>query len=78
MPVPRDDSPRFIVKMALRKALKLVRSLRRQITDLDEDVMTANLIEELDISGWEIRKIPGRSAGFTFEAPDAPPKGSQR
>ncbi len=56
----------FILKMALRKALKLVRGLRRQITDVDEKI-----IDELDTSGWEITQKPSR-AGFTFETPTSP------
>jgi hypothetical protein len=62
----------FILKMALGKALKLIRGLRRQIADIDESTMSKKIIDELDISGWEFTQKPGRSAGFTFETPDDP------
>jgi hypothetical protein len=35
--------------MALRRALKLVRGLRKQITELDERIMTTKLLDELHI-----------------------------
>jgi hypothetical protein len=36
----------FVIKMALRNALKLVRRLRKQVSDIDEDMMATKLIEE--------------------------------
>lgn len=72
---PPEETLHFIVQMALRRALKLVRGLRKQITDLDERIMTTKLIRELHVSGWEIRKRPDApSAGFTFEPPEGPQK----
>jgi hypothetical protein len=47
---------RFVLKMALRNALKMVKGLRKQISDVDEDVMVLKLIEELKASGYEIAK----------------------
>jgi hypothetical protein len=48
---------------------------RKQITDLDERIMTTKLLRELHISGWEIRKRPDEpSAGFTFKTPEGPEK----
>ncbi len=58
--------------MALRKALRLIRGLRRQITDVDESIMTTKTIDELEISGWEITQKPDRSAGFVVETPTGP------
>ena len=58
--------------MALRRALKLVRGLRKQINDIDENIMAKKMIDDLDVSGWEIRKKPGGNAGFTFEPPEGP------
>jgi hypothetical protein len=43
MSLPDDRGLRFVIKMALRNALKLVRGLRKQITELDEDVMARAL-----------------------------------
>jgi hypothetical protein len=54
------------------KALRLVRGQRKQTTDIDEDIMTKAILDDPDISGWQITKIPGRSAGFTFEPPTGP------
>jgi hypothetical protein len=58
-----------VIKMALRNALRLVRGLRKQISDLDEDVMTIKLIQEIEMSNYQITKKPGAS-GHTFEAPE--------
>lgn len=44
---------KFGLKMALRKALKLIRGLRKQINDLDENVMVRKILEDLEISGWK-------------------------
>jgi len=46
--------------------------LRKQISDTDEDIMAQKLVDELDTSGWEVRKKPGGHAGFTFEPPEGP------
>jgi hypothetical protein len=67
-----DSTVHFLVKRALHKALRLVRGQRKQTTDIDEDIMTKAILDDLDISGWQITKIPGRSAGFTFEPPTGP------
>jgi hypothetical protein len=74
--MPQEDSIRFLLKMALRKALKLIRSLRKQVSDIDEDIMANKMLDELDISGWEIRKKPSGHAGFTFEPPEGPDTGT--
>jgi hypothetical protein len=58
----------FVLKMQLRKALSLIKGLRRHISDADEDVIVLKLLEELDVAGFEIVKKPG-SAGFTFDTP---------
>jgi hypothetical protein len=75
MPRSPEDSVLFLVKMALRRAFKLVLGLRRQISDTDEDIMAKKLVDDLDVSGWEIRKRPDApSAGFTFKPPEGPEK----
>jgi hypothetical protein len=66
-----DQSLRFVIKMALRNALKLIRGLRKQISDSDEDVMTIKLIKEIEMSNYEIVKKAG-APGHTFEAPEGP------
>jgi hypothetical protein len=58
-----DAALRFVLKMALRNALKLVNGLRKQIGDIDEDVIVAKLIEELRMSSYEIVKKPGAAVG---------------
>jgi hypothetical protein len=53
--------------MAVRNSLKLVKGLRKQIGDLDEDVMVGKLLDELRMSSYEIVKKPG--TGHMFEPP---------
>ena len=57
-----------MIKMALRNALKLVRGLRKQISDIDEDVMTAKLIKEINLSNYEIVKKAG-TCGHVVDLP---------
>ncbi len=56
----------FILQRAPHKALRLIRGLRRQVTDVDESIMTKKIIDELDIRGWEIAQKPSRSVGFVI------------
>ncbi|HEY6258204.1 MAG TPA: hypothetical protein VIY51_20675 [Xanthobacteraceae bacterium] len=72
MPQTTDPAVRFVVKMALRRSLKLIKGLRRQLTDIDENIMVDKLLSELDTSGWQIVRQLGRSAGFTVEKPTGP------
>jgi hypothetical protein len=67
----------FVLKMALRKALKLISGLRRQVTDIDESIMTKKIVEELEISGWEITRKPGRNAGLRLISPSAGQRSSR-
>jgi hypothetical protein len=55
--------------MKLRKALDVIKGLRRHVSDADENVIVQKLLQELDVAGYEIVKKPG-SAGFTFDNPD--------
>jgi hypothetical protein len=66
--MPVSDGLRFVIKMALRNALKLVRGLRKQISDIDEDVMTAKLINEINLSNYEIVKKAG-TCGHVVDLP---------
>jgi hypothetical protein len=45
---------------------------RKQVSDIDQDVMTTAIIADLELSGHKIVQEPGRSAGFTFEPPTGP------
>jgi hypothetical protein len=63
LPPPREDPRRFVVAMALRRALKLVH-LRKGVTEMDEHIMAGTLIEDLRISGWFIEHRPSGHAGF--------------
>ena len=63
--MPREDRIRFLLKMSLRKALELIRRLRRQVSEINEDIMAKKILDELDICGWEIW---GSNAGFHFRA----------
>ena len=71
MSLPREDPFRFVIKMALRNALKLVRGLRKQISDAEEDVMAAKLIEEIKLSNYMITK-KAEPCGHTFELSEPP------
>ena len=67
--MPDDNKDHtFIVKMALRNALKLIPGLSKKISDKDEDIVVLKLLRELNVSGNEIVKKPG-NAGFAFDTP---------
>jgi hypothetical protein len=70
----RNPGLHFVIKMALRNALKLVRGLRKQISETEEDVMTSKLLQEIGLSNYEIVRRQG-AAGHTFEAPTGPTEG---
>ena len=58
----------FVLKMALRNALKLIPGLCKQLNDTDEDIVVLKLLRELDTGGYEI--VPKSSyAGSTLEIP---------
>lgn len=40
----------FVLKMQLRKALGLIKGLRRHISDADEDVVVLKLLQELNVA----------------------------
>jgi hypothetical protein len=58
----------IVLKMALRKAFRMKKGVRRQISDAEADIIVLKLLEELHVAGYEIVKKPG-NAGFTFETP---------
>jgi hypothetical protein len=59
MPHPDGAAVRFVFKMALRNSLKLVKGLRRQIGDIDEDVIVGKILDELRMSSYDIIKKSG-------------------
>jgi hypothetical protein len=59
VPPPDDAALRFVLKMALRNSLKLVKGLRRQIGDIDEDVIVGKILDELRMSSYDIIKKSG-------------------
>jgi hypothetical protein len=62
------DDHSFVLKMVVRNALKLIPGLRKQLRDMDEDIVVVKFLRELERSGYEIVKKP-RNAGFTLETP---------
>ena len=48
---------RVVLEMALLNALKLVTGLRKQIGDLDGDVIVGKLLDELQLSSLRGRDI---------------------
>jgi len=57
MPLP-PEGLLFSVQMALRKALKTVPGLRKQIGERDERVMAINFVNEISIA-YDIVRKPG-------------------
>jgi len=64
MPLPAE-SLLFAVQMALRKALKMVPGLRKQIGERDERVMVIKFVNEIGIA-YGIVKKPG-DVGHLFD-----------
>jgi len=52
--VTDDDGLRFVLKMALRNALKLVKGLHKQVGEIDERIVVTKLLSEIDVAGYEI------------------------
>jgi hypothetical protein len=71
MPKSDNEPLRFVIKMALRNAFRVIAGLRKQINEMDEDVMTIKFIQEIEMSNYQITKKSGAS-GHTFEAPKGP------
>jgi hypothetical protein len=57
MPLP-PEGLLFSVQMALRKALKMVPGLRKQIVERDERVMAIKFVSEISIA-YDIVRRPG-------------------
>jgi hypothetical protein len=45
-----DDNHSFVLKMALRRSLGLIKGLRRHVSDADEDGIVMKLLQELDVA----------------------------
>ncbi len=69
MPLP-PEGLLFSVQMALRKALKTVPGLRKQIGERDERVMALNFVNEISIA-YDIVRKPGE-VGHTVGPPIGP------
>jgi hypothetical protein len=69
MPLP-PESLLFTVQMALRKALKMVPGLRKQVGERDERVMAIKLVAEINVA-YDIVKKPG-AVGHVFDPPTGP------
>ena len=67
-----DPDLHFVIQMALRDALKLVRGLRKQISEAEESVMAGKLLDAIALSSYRIVKDTG-AAGHVFEAPKGKP-----
>lgn len=71
-----DPGLHFVVQMALRNALKLVRGLRKQISEAEESVMAGKLLDEIALSSYRIVKDDSGGAGHTFPTPTGPKDGT--
>ncbi|HLH96212.1 MAG TPA: hypothetical protein VKW08_13945 [Xanthobacteraceae bacterium] len=67
--IMREEASRVVLKLALRKAFGLIRGLTRQISDKDEDLIVLELLERLDVAGYEIRRKQRVSTGLKLDAP---------
>lgn len=63
-----DPALHSVVTMALRNTLKLLRGLRKQITEAEEGVMADKLLDEIALSNYEIAKRQG-AARHAFKSP---------
>jgi hypothetical protein len=61
---------RFSVRMALRRALKMVPGLRKQIGERDERVMAIKFVSEISIA-YDIVRKPGE-VGQVCDPPTGP------
>jgi len=54
----KAENLRFSVKLGLRKGLKLIRGMRRAITDEDQDKIALAIVEDLERNNWKIEQGP--------------------
>lgn len=54
---PRADL-NFTMKLAFRNALKLCRGIRRQVTDVEEDIAAKEIVAWLERSGYKFVHAP--------------------
>jgi hypothetical protein len=65
-----DSTVHFLVKRALHKALRLARGQRKQTTDIDEDIMTKAILDDLDILRLADHQDSGPQRGLYIRAAD--------
>jgi hypothetical protein len=54
----KAESLRFSVKLGLRKGLKLIRGMRRALTDDEQDRVARVIVEDLERGNWKIEQGP--------------------
>jgi hypothetical protein len=58
-----DRSFRFTIKLALRRAFRLVRGLRKQVTDVETERMADSIAEDVKRSNWQVKLGPPAAGG---------------
>jgi hypothetical protein len=59
----KADELRLTVVMGLRKGLRLVRGMRRSLTEDEQHTIASTIVEELKQSNWKIEQGPMGEGG---------------
>jgi hypothetical protein len=59
----KADEPRLTVVMGLRRGLRLIRGMRRSLTEDEQHKIAGAMVEELKQSNWKIEQGPMGEAG---------------
>jgi hypothetical protein len=52
------ENLRFSVKLGLRRGLRLVRGMRRLLTDDDQEIVARAIVDDLERSNWRFEQGP--------------------
>jgi hypothetical protein len=64
------DDVRFSVTLGLRKGLKLVRGMRRALTEDEQTKVTRAIVDHLELSNWNFEHGPPREGHGPRIMPD--------
>jgi hypothetical protein len=54
----KRETLQFTVKLGLRKGLRLIRGMRRALTDEEQERVAHAIVEHLELSNWKIDQGP--------------------
>ncbi len=64
----------FDIMMGLRKGLRLVRGMRRTLSEEEQQRVSAKIAEHLELANWQIEKgAPSQGAGPLYRPSDDRP-----